>query len=191
MSKDELIQYAKRRLAALPESSGWPLQEIAIGSCIPAAIHELSYAVMCDDAKRNLLQQDYTVALDGAGVGDLLSAVGSVTGLAGEILQEGVYIGVVLDADNNLLCPLKHYRDFLSPQPTIYGYYNLSDKSIRTRAINLQVTTPLDIVGVTGPLIVTASYAPTNVTDIPVELTDDLVGYLVQVVLRKGPDGAD
>lgn len=191
MTANELVQYAKRRLAALPESSGWPLQEIAIASCIPAAIHEFANRVMHDDAQRGLLQQIYTVVLDGAGEGNLLTPPGSVTGLAGEILQEGVYLGVVLDGDNNILAPLRHYLDFLRPQPVVYGYYNLSDKIIRTRAINLQVNVPLDIVSATSPLTITASYAPANVTDIPVELQDDLVGYLVEVVLRKGPAVAD
>jgi hypothetical protein len=188
MSIDELIEYAKRRLAALPESSGWPLQEIAIAACIPAARHECAVKVMQNDAQRGLLQQDYTVALNPAGQGNLLAAVGSVTGLVGEILQEGVNLGVVLDGDNNKLVPLKHYADFLSPQPIVYGYYCLSDKVIRTRAINLQVSTPLDVVSATSPLTVTASYAPMNVSDFPEEIQDDLVGCLVEVVLRKGPD---
>lgn len=191
MTANELTQYAKRRLAALPQSSGWPLQEIAIASCIPTAIHELANRVMHDDAQRGLLQQDYTVALNPFGMGDLLAAVGSITSLAGEILQEGVYLGVVLDGDNNILCPLRHYLDFLRPQPVVYGYYTLSDKSIRTRAINMQVNVPLDVVGATSPLTITASYAPTNVTDVPPELTDDLVGCVVEVVLRKGPDVAE
>ena len=50
-----------------------------------------------------------------AQIGDLLAASGSVTGNTGEILGEGVYAGVVRDADNNILQPLMHYADFLRP----------------------------------------------------------------------------
>jgi hypothetical protein len=186
MTADELIERAKRQLnAGQPQPHVWPGSEIDIGACVLQAVGELSDRVMRDNALRTLLQQDYIVTLDGAGEGDLLATTGSITANTGEALQEGVYIGVVRDADNNVLVPLAHYSDFLRPQPTVYAYYCLKDRKIATRAIGVAVNTPADIVSVNGPLTVTASFAPNEVDDFPLELHDQLVQTLVNLVSAK------
>jgi hypothetical protein len=171
----------------MPEPHIWPSSEIEIAASVPDALHELSMAVMADPARRPWLTQDFAVTLDAAGEGDLLTAVGSITGETGEIILDGIWYGVVLDADSNILVPLMHYADFLKPQPTVFSYYTLKDQIIATRAINTAVNGPLDIVGVSGPLTITASFTPINVTDLPLSLEDDAVRHLVLVLQRKGP----
>lgn len=178
MTKEELIERAKRHLN-LPDA------EIEIAACIMVAGNELADEVMNDAYMRALLQQTYSVPLDGNGQGDLLAATGSITGVAGEILIDGVRSGVVLDNDGNQLQPLLHYNDFLRPQPAVYGYYCVKDRDkILTRAIGQQVNAPSDVVGASGPLTITASYAPEAVTSFPPELDDKLVRKLVDVVSR-------
>lgn len=186
MTANQLTQYTKRRLTAQPGGEVWADREMEIWGAVPTAIHELSVKVMMDPARRTLLQQIYTVALDGAGVGDLLAAAGSITAVAGEILQPGIPLGVVLDADSNRLVQIPHKDQFYSPAPTVFGYYCLADYGkILTRAINAQVNNPLDIISVNGPLTITASYAPAAVDNVPAEIQDDLVGIHVEVLLRQ------
>lgn len=188
MTADQLVEYVTRRLQAAAPTNEWPKNRLNIAAAIPAAIHELAMEVMRDDARRSLLQQDYSVSLNGAGVGDLLAATGSVTSAAGEVLLGGVHLGSVRDADGNLLVNIPQYRDFQRPQPTIFAYYCLVDRKIYTRAINTPVLSPSDIVGVSGPLTVTASFAPASVANVPTEIEDDLVARVVEVLLRKGPE---
>ena len=176
MTKPELIERAKRQLNA-------PELEINLAACVLQAAGRLAQKVMRDDALRPLLQQEYPVTLDAAGKGDLLAAVGSVTTTAGEILIEGVKLGVVLDGEGQRLHPLLHYHDFLAPQPTVFGYYCIKDKAtILTRARDQQVTTLADIQSATSPLTITASYTPALVTNFPPELEDMLVDELCNVV---------
>lgn len=176
MTASELIERAKRQLNA-------PDLEINLAACVMQASGRLARKVMRDDALRPLLQQVYSVTLSAAGEGDLLAATGSITGNAGEILIDGIRLGVVVDADGNILQPLLHYHDFLRPQATQYAYYNLKDRKILTRAIDQQVNVPSDVVGVNGPLSITASFDPQEVTDYPAELEDHLVQELCDVVM--------
>jgi len=187
MTVDELIERSKRLLnAGQPQPHSWPDAEIDIGACIMVASNDLATDVMDDPYLRPLLQQTYSVTLDGSGQGSLLTVTGSITGLAGEILLEGVRYGVVLDTDNNRLQPLLHYADFLSPQPTVYAYYTIKDRDkILTRAISTPVNGPADIQGVNGPLSILASFAPDLVTGFPQELEEKLVHKLVNVVAQK------
>lgn len=186
MTKSELVERAKRQLnAGQPQPHLWPDSEIDLAACVKQAISDLSVEVMRDSTRRTLLQQTYSVTLDGSGVGDLLAATGSITSNAGEILMEGVKYGVVLDADSNPLKPLVHYSDFLSPQQLVYGYYCLKDRKILTRAIDTVVNGPLDIVGVTSPLTITANFEPAEVDDVPSELEAELVNALCKVVTLK------
>jgi hypothetical protein len=187
MTLSELIEAAKRRLTAgSPDSRLWAVAELDLAACVQAAIHELANDVMRDPERRAWLQQQYTVNLNGAGEStDLLTAAGSITGEAGEIILEGINLGAVIDADGNVLVCLPHYADFLRPQPTAFAYYCLKGQVIATRALNTVVNTPADIQSVSGPLTITASFAPSNVSDFPVQLEDDLTGKLVTVALRK------
>ena len=187
MTADQLVEYVTRRLHAASPTNEWAKNRVNILAAIPAGIHELARKVMFDPSLRPLLQQDYSVSLNGSGVGDLLAATGSVTSAAGDILLDGVHLGVVRDADGNLLVNIPHYRGFLRPQPTVFAYYCLVDRKIYTRALNTAVNLPTDIVSVTGPLTVTANFAPASVTHIPTEIEDDLVGHVVEVLLRKTP----
>lgn len=187
MTKSELIERAKRRLnAGAADPHVWPSNEIELAACVNDAMHMLSAAVVMDNNRRSWLQQTYTVNLDANGEStDLLTALGSVTGEAGEIILPGVYFGLVRDADNNILQPLFHYADFVRPQATVFAYYLLKNQLIATRAKDAQVNGPADIQSVNGPLTITANYTPNNVDDVPLTLEDDLVGHLCDVVLRK------
>lgn len=186
MTSAELIDRTKRQLnAGQDQPRNWAENEIELAASVLQAIGELSHRVMRDSSLRPLLQQLYAVSLSPAGEGDLLLATGSITGNAGEILMEGIHLGVVRDADNNILVPLVHYSDFLRPLPTVYGYYCLKDRVIATRAIGVAVSSPADIQSVNSPLTITASFSPREVDDFPPELHDLLVFALCDVVTRK------
>jgi len=187
MTVDELIERAKRRLnAGQPQPHVWPDSEIDIGACVTDALRQLSERVMRDSELRAWLQQDYAVNLGANGEStDLLTATGSVTGQVGEIILEGMDFGLVRDAENNVLVPLMHYADFVRPQPTVYGYYLKKNRVVATRAKGVAVNSPADILSVLGPITITASFTPKNVSDVPLDLEDDLVGDLCDVVTRK------
>lgn len=144
---------------------------------------------MMDTSFRALLQQAFAVTLDGAGEGDLTTATGAI---AGTILLDGMRYGVVIDANGNILQPIAHYADFLRPQATVFGYYNLKNNHIATRAINVQANGPLEIVGANGPLSITANFTPNAVDDFKPELDDMLIQALCNVVtLKIKPANAD
>lgn len=174
MTTPELIERAKRQLHN-------PDLEIDLAACVMQAKSAVAQTVMRDPMRRSLLIQEYPVTLDATGRGDLLTAVGSVTNNAGEILIGGIW--AVLDADGVKLHPLLHYHDFIAPQNTAFGYYNLKDTgAILTRAIGQQVFTLTDIQSANGPITVTASYEPEDVDDFPSELEPDLVQALCNIV---------
>jgi|SRR5262245_6980326 len=187
MDRNELVERAKRQLnAGSLQPRVWPDAEIDIDACIMVAANMLADDVMRDPYERALLQQTYSINLDGAGQGDLLAATGSITGLTGEILLDGIRAGSVLDFDGNQLQPLLNYADFLKPQSPVFAYYAIKDRDkIVTRAKDKVVTGPADIQGVNGPLTIVAGYAPDNVTSFPPELEDRLVQKLVDVVSQK------
>lgn len=185
MTTDDLILTAKRRLNAGTAGRAWEQFDIDIAACVSQALGELSMRVMNDDARRGLLQQSYSVTLDSDGIGNLQTATGSITLAAGEILSDGVYAGYVKDADGEVLHPIKNYPQFVSPQPLHASYYCLVNKRIHTRSRYQQVYSPADIVTVATPLTVYSSYAPANVSNVPDELTDDLVNCLCEIVLEK------
>ena len=183
MDFNSLVERAKRQLnAGQPEPRLWPSSEIDLAACVMQARDTLARQVMMDSSRRAWLQQTYTLALDGSGVG-LLSA--ATAAIAGEILLDGIRLGTVIDADGNVLQPILHYADFLRPQSTVFGYYNLKDGAAYTRAINVQANGPLEIVGANGPLSITANYVPTAVDDWPPDLEADLVQTLVNIVATK------
>jgi hypothetical protein len=187
MTKDELVERAKRQLnAGAPQPRSWPDAEIDIDACVLLAANDLANEVMRDPYLRALLQQTYSVPLDANGQGDLLAATGSITGVAGEILLDGIRSGVVLDNDGNQLYPILHYADFLRPQTTAIGHYHIKDRDkILTRAKGVQVTDPGSIQGANGPLVITANFTPADVSNFPPELDDRLVQTLCNVVARK------
>lgn len=186
----ELVERARRQLnAGQPQPHVWVESEIDLAACVMQAKDALARQVMMDGSRRAWLQQVFALALDGNGRGDLSAATAAI---AGEILLDGVRVGAVIDADGNKLQPLLHYSDFLSPQAVVFGYYCLKDRAILTRAINQQASGPLEIVGASSPLTITASYVPTAVSDFPVDLEADLVQALVDIVATKiKPANAD
>jgi len=189
MTTSELIERSKRQLnAGQPEPRVWPTSEIDIAACVLQARDAVARKAMMDDSKRAWLQQVFTLALDSSGVG-LLSA--ATAAISGEILLDGIRLGVVIDGDGNILQPILHYADFLRPQSTAYGYYNLKDGAAHTRAINTPVNGPLDIIGAPGPLSITASYVPAAVDDFVQDLEPDLVQALVQIVTLKANADAE
>ena len=187
MTFPELLERAKRQLnAGQPQPHTWPDSEIELAATVHQATSDVAYMVMADDSRRSLLQQQYSVTLSAAGEGDLLGATGSVTGVAGEILVDGVRFGVVIDNDGNILKPLRHYADFLMPLPIVYAYYVIKNKAtIATRRLNKQVNAPADIETAPSPLIITANYEPLTVDSFPPELETDLVDALCRRVLTK------
>lgn len=187
MTFAELTEKAIRQLnAGQPEPHTWPDSAIDVAGCVAQASSIVAHMAMRDDSLRSLLQQEYSITLDGAGEGDLSAATGSITGLAGEILIDGSKFGAVIDAAFNVLQPLDHFADFIRPQPPQFGYYCIKDKAtILTRAIASQVNMPNEIIGATGPLTITASYTPSLVTGFPPELEAVLVQTLVDLVVTK------
>lgn len=187
MTFSELVERARRQLnAGQPQPHVWPESEIDLAACVMQAISDVGHMAMRSDELRSLLQQVYSVPLDANGVGDLLAAIGSITGVAGEILIEGVRFGAVLDAEGRKLQPILHYADFIAPQSTVFDYYHIKDKAtILTRVRDIQVNTSLDIVSANGPLSITASFAPQSVTNIPPELEEPTVHSLVRIVALK------
>lgn len=188
MTFDELIELSKGQLnAGAAPARMWADQELNLAACVEVAAHELSIDVMRDSMLRPWLQQDYSVDVDPVtNEGDLVTAIGSITALAGEIILEGVHLGFVRDNEGNILQAIPQYADFFRPQPTVFGYYLLKNKGkIVTRAKGQQVYRPAEIQPAPGPLTITASYTPKLVTGWPKDLEDDLVSKLVTVALRK------
>lgn len=183
MTFNELCEHAKRQLnAGQPEPRLWPSSEIDLAACVMQARDAVANEVMLDSSRRAWLQQVFSLALDGTGKGDLSTATAAI---AGSILLDGIRMGVILDFNGNRLQPILHFSDFLSPQPTVYGYYCLKDRAILTRAIGVQVNTPADVVGANGPLSITANYTPNAVDDFPPDLEADLVNALCRIVALK------
>lgn len=189
MTLDDLVERAKRRLmAGAGPNSPWGECDIDLTANVTVAAQLAATRVMRNPMQRPRLQQVYSVTLDGSGVGDLSTATGSVTGVANELLVEGVYLGTVIDFDGNVLQLIRHYNDFLIPQPTPFAHYHINQqKKILTRAAGSQVTIPADVIGATGPLSVTSSYVPASVTGWPAETENDLIDALVEVALSLKP----
>lgn len=187
---DTLVELAKRRIiAGLPDLAGWASAEIEITANVPAAGDLAARRVMRNPTLRGRLQQSYSITLDGAGIGDLSTAAGSVTALTNELFLEGIELGSVVDSTGVALHHLPHYNDFISPQATVFDYFHITDqKKILTRARNAgQVYSAADIVSASGPLGLRASYMPSVVSGWPPELEDILVTTLVEIALQKIP----
>ena len=181
---DELVERAKRLAGAGVSPDIWAKAELDLAACVPIATHECAEDIMRDPAKNGYLQQDYSVAVNGSGVGTILTATGGVTSSA-DILVDSIPHGRVKDADGNVLVYYPHKDSFYSPLPTIFGYYCLAGRSILTRAIAAQCTTEADVQPAATPLTVTATFVPSSLTYWPDQLGDDLAKKLVTVVMRK------
>jgi len=182
MTKSELIEYVKRRLAAgEADPRIWAENEIEIAAAVNTALGRLGYQVMRDENLCAHLQDTYTLALNISGEG-ALSAASSVSGVNGVLLYESVWNGPVLDNDGRTLWPLRHYSDFLRPQPAHRGYFHLQNGRVLTRRDGAQVNSAQDVQGATSPLSFSGSYSPNSVDDVPDELDDLLIDILVGVI---------
>lgn len=180
MNFTQLTERAKKTLnAGQPEPRIWAENEIELAACVNQAKSQVARAVMRDDKRRSLLQQEYSVTLDSSGVGDLLTATGAIPG---EMMMEGIEWGAVVDGNGDIIQLLTHYHDFIRPQDTNYAYCCRKERSIHTRASGVQVLGPNDIQGLSGTLTITASFEPESVDDFPSELEPDLVAALCDVV---------
>ena len=185
MTKAELIEYAKRRLAAgEADPRIWPENEIEIAAAVGTALHRLANDVMHDPLLRAYFQDTYSLALNASGEG-VLSAATSVGSVDSVLLYESVWDGPVFDNDGRQLWPLRQYADFTRPQPTHRGYFHLKNGKMLTRAMGMNVNGPADIYGVSTPVSFTGSYAPNDVGDVSAELDDQLIDTLVAVVLQN------
>jgi hypothetical protein len=183
---DVLIETARRVLLANTPPSQIPQGnlEIDLAAIKDTACQVLAARIAKDPGRFYLLQQDYSVALDGSGVGDFLTATGSITGDA-DIYADSIPMGNVQDAYNNSLIYIPHLFDFYRPASTQFAYYTLQDRRIRTRAIATAVQSAADIVGVVGPLTITASFISTDLTYWPDQFFDDLVATIVNIAQTK------
>ena len=187
ITTDELVERAKRLVEAGASPSVWARAELDLTACITLAVQECSQDNALNPEMRALLMQTYSVALNSSAFGDLLAATGSTTG-GTDIFWNTVAYGVVQDADGNELVYLPNLWDFYRPQSTLFGYYTLANRGIYARAVGSQVNTPSDVVAPTGPLTVTACFAPGSLTYWPNQLNDDLVRKLAHIVLSKGEE---
>lgn len=183
---DDLIETARRVLLANTPPSQIPQGnlEIDLAALKNTACQVLAAKIADDPDRFYLLQQDYSVALDGSGVGDILTATGSVTSAA-DIYADSIPKGNVQDAYNNSLVYMPLLFDFYRPASTQFAYYTLQDRKIRTRAIATAVQSAADIVGVVGPLTITANFVTTNLTYWPDQLFDDMVATIVNIAQAK------
>lgn len=181
---DELIERAKRLAGAAASPDLWARAELNLAACVPIAIHECAEEVIGDPLMNSYLQQDYSVALNGSGVGSLLTATGSVTSAA-DMLLDSIVEGRVKDADGNVLVYYPHKDSFYGPLSTLYGYYCLAGRSILTRAVGVQCNTEAEVQSAATPLTVTGTFAPSSLTYWPDQLADELAKKLVTVAMRK------
>lgn len=182
---DQLIEVVKRTLGAGNASPDvWAQSEIDLAALKNIATERLAGRVAMDRDRRGLLQQDYSVTLDANGVGDPLTAIGSVTG-GTDIIWGSIPLGNVQDADNNSLVLIPHLPDFYRPASIALAYYCLVDRKIRTRALSVAVNNAADIVTVNGPITVTANFETSDLTFWPGELFNDLAQEIVSIALTK------
>ncbi|HYE59371.1 MAG TPA: hypothetical protein VD948_12740 [Rhodothermales bacterium] len=193
MTAAELTRRALLLLAAGNPSSDDPWltgkAEAAVGTCVPYAMQELADEVSRDSHLRGLLQQDYSVTVS-AGIGNLLTATGSITSAA-DMLIDAVPLGQVKDAAGDYFEYVPHRRDFEGYLPAGLKYFTVTGTGrIYVRSAVSGVYSS-DLGDVTSPLTVTASWtpAPATIASIPGELDELLVKKLVEVVLRKAPEG--
>lgn len=183
---DDLIETARRVLVANTSPGAIPQAnlEVDLAAIKDTACQQLAAKVATDPERFYLLQQDYSVTLDGSGVGDILAATGSITGDA-DIYANSIQRGNVQDADNNSLVYMPHLFDFYRSASTAFAYYTLQDRKIRTRALGVSVQSAADVVSVNGPVTITANFVTTDLTFWPDQFYDDLVAEIVQIALTK------
>lgn len=100
-------------------------------------------------------------------------------GIMAEYLREGSVRDSDTSANNglgNIYARVKYYNDFIQDPVTVFGLYCLYDNKIIARP-----PASTDPAAITGPLLIDAPFIPAKAdvaTDIPDELTDDLVKML-------------
>lgn len=138
------------------------------------AIDELSVEVAGDRELRARLEKQFSVTL-----------TAGVAALPAGIMLEYLRDGSVKDSDlgangfGNILQRVHHLNDFLGYLPSVYGYYCITDNTIRTRQISSG-----DFTGTVSPLIIDAPFIPTK-ANLNTEVPDELEGPLVEMLAVK------
>lgn len=182
-----IVETCKRILSAGQgdgQANPWNRPELDLGAMRATACQQLAARIAMDPTRRSLMQQNYSCALDGAGTADPLSGIGSITSDT-DIYWDSIPYGNVQDADNNTLVYIPNLMDFYRPASTAFGYYTLVNQSLRTRAIGVSVSSAADVVGVNGPIVITASYITTDLTYWPDQLFDDFVNEMLYIAQTK------
>ena len=184
---NEIVETVKRILSAGAgdgQANPWNRPELDLGAMRGTACQRLAARIAKDSVRRSLMQQNYVCALDGSGIADPLSEVGTITGDT-DIYWDSIPWGNVQDLDNNSLVYLPSLYDFYRPASTAFGYYTLVNQRLRTRAIGVGVTSAADVVGVNGPVTVTASYVTTDLSFWDAQFFDDMVQEILHIAQTK------
>lgn len=185
MTQSELSQRALLLLAAGNPDSPWLKMETEAGLAQEQALNELGDDVAADPSQFGLLQQTYTVTLNGTtGAGQLTSATGNSTSQV-DMIWTSVQRGHVKDTDGNklLYVPNRYsFEGYLLPGQL---YFTTYDGNIYTRTANGDYAS--DRTGVQGPLNILANYYPTvgGMATLSPELNSNLVRILARTLAEK------
>src|SRR5258708_7890082 len=124
MTDLEITRRAIVLLAAGNLASPWYNHEAEVSACIPLAMQALAEVIAADPARYGLLMQDYSVDVS-SGQGSLLTPLGSVTGVAADILWQSITQGLVKDADGNQLHYIPDQFTFEGILLSGYNYYTI------------------------------------------------------------------
>lgn len=194
MTGDELVDKARFLLAAGQPNSPWMDVEVEAQLSTDQALQDLGMTVARDRNRFGLLQQDYPVPLSGStGAGDLVAALGSVTGDS-DMIWDTVSQGRVKDANDVALVWIPDVAEFEGSVMPGYSYFTLYQQKIYTRTSTGTYAT--DKTGVVSPVTVTANFFPSFIVPaaLPVQLEDDAVQAMMRVLMQKftslpAPDG--
>lgn len=187
MTAQELVDKARFLLAAGQPDSAWLDVEVEAQLSIAQAMHDLGMMIAKDRWRFGLLQQDYSVPLNGStGAGDLIAATGALTSAA-DMIWDSVPQGRVKDANDAALVYVPDVAEFESYVLPGFSYYTLYQQKIYTRTSTGTYAT--DKTGVISPVTVTANFFPalTSAVTLPAQLEDEAVQSLIRVLVQKNP----
>lgn len=146
---------------------------------ITYATKRLAERIANDPLRFGLLTQDFSVTLT-AGVGTILSSVGSISAVA-DVLWDTIPRNRVADSESTKLIYVPNLADFEGKLLAGYLYYTLSNQRIIARS-NVTGSYTADLL--TGTLTVTANFIPT-ISTLPTQLDNELVNTLAEVLSEK------
>lgn len=187
-TSQEIAQRALFLLAAGDADSPWFALEVEANLAISQAMQELGLAIADHPTRYGLLQQDYTVTLDGVtGAADLTMVTGVITGLA-DIIWEKVKEGRVKDATSTPLHFIPDVFEFEGDVLLGLNYWTTYQSKIYTRGSEGgSYESDKGTIAAAGNITVTASYYPTigNAASLPLELESDAVRILAKTLAAK------